>query len=651
MHRIVFILLCFISLVQALGQTTDVIVPGDNLVIDGIPPIPKSIADEVARYTEFRSAGLLAWHPSNRTMLISTRFAETAQIHLVTFPGGARRQLTFFPDRINGASYSRTRTDFFLFSKDVGGGEWFQNYRYDVATGDVTLLTDGKSRNSPGLWSNSGDRIVYTSTRRNNKDTDFYILDPSNPKSDRLLAQVTGGGWNPMDWSPDDRTILALEYISINESYIWTIDVVSGEMKLLTPKTDEKIARAGALYTRDGKGLYVVSDRGSEFKQLVHVDLATQKHTPLTGHISWDVNEFTLSQDGTMLAFVTNENGISVLHVLDTRSWKEIPLPKIPTGIIGSIQWHAKEPLLGFNLTSARATADVYSIDVRKRSLDRWTYSETGGLNTENFSEPKLIKWTTFDGMEISGFLYEPPSRFTGKRPVIVNIHGGPESQARPGFQGRNNYYLNEMGVAMIFPNIRGSSGYGKTFLTLDNGMKREDSYKDLASLLDWIKRQPNLDGDRIMVTGGSYGGHSTLAVATFHADKIACAVDVVGMSNLVTFLENTESYRRDLRRAEYGDERNPEMRAFLERIAPLNNADKITKPLFVVQGKNDPRVPASEAEQIVATLKKSNTPVWYLLANDEGHGFAKRKNQDFQFYATVMFVRTYLLDNGMKVN
>jgi dipeptidyl aminopeptidase/acylaminoacyl peptidase len=227
---------------------------------------------------------------------------------------------------------------------------------------------------------------------------------------------------------------------------------------------------------------------------------------------------------------------------------------------------------------------------------------------------------------------------------VIVNIHGGPEAQFRPGFAGRQNYLINELGCAMIFPNVRGSAGYGKTYVKLDNGFRREDSYKDIAALFDWIKTQPQLAADRIMVTGGSYGGHMTLAVATYYADRIRCALDVVGMSNLRTFLEHTESYRRDLRRVEYGDERDPKMREFMERTAPLNNAQKITKPLFVVSGANDPRVPKTEADQIVDTLKKQGTPAWYLLAKDEGHGFAKKKNADFQFYATVQFIREYLL-------
>jgi dipeptidyl aminopeptidase/acylaminoacyl peptidase len=227
---------------------------------------------------------------------------------------------------------------------------------------------------------------------------------------------------------------------------------------------------------------------------------------------------------------------------------------------------------------------------------------------------------------------------------VIVDIHGGPEGQARPWFQAENNYFVNEFGIAVIQPNVRGSTGYGKTFVKLDNGFLREGSYKDIASLLDWIRTRPDLDADKIMVTGGSYGGHMTLAVATFYADRIRCALDVVGPSNLVTFLENTSAYRRDLRRVEYGDERDPKMREFLNRIAPLNNTDKIVKPLFVVQGGNDPRVPLSESQQIVRAVRQRGTPVWYLMAKDEGHGFAKKRNRDFQLYATMLFIKEYLL-------
>jgi dipeptidyl aminopeptidase/acylaminoacyl peptidase len=287
----------------------------------------------------------------------------------------------------------------------------------------------------------------------------------------------------------------------------------------------------------------------------------------------------------------------------------------------------------------------VYSLDVSSGKLERWTESETAGLNTSTFAEPQLIRWKSFDGREISGFLYAPDAaKFPGKRPVIVNIHGGPEGQFRPTFLGGINYYLNVMGVAVIFPNVRGSAGYGKTFLTLDNGKLREDSVKDIGSLLDWVKGRPELDSDRIMITGGSYGGYMTLACSVHFADRIRCAVDVVGISNFVTFLQRTEPYRQDLRRVEYGDERDADMREFLTRISPLTNVAKIAKPLFVVQGANDPRVPRNEADQMVEALRKQGTPVWYLLGKDEGHGFAKKKNYEYQFYSTVAFVKQYLI-------
>lgn len=621
------------------------ITPGSNLVIDGIPPVPASIADAVSRYTEFRSAGLLSWHPTKREMLVSTRFSDATQIHHVAMPGGARTQMTFFRERVGGASYHPRSGAFFVFSKDVGGGEWYQNYRYDTGTGEITLLTDGKSRNSLGTWSHDGTWMAYTSTRRNGKDVDFYIIDPSRPSTDRLLAENTGGGWFPADWSPDGATLAVVEYVSINESYIWLFDTKTGARRLFTPKTEGvQIAHGGPEFSRDGKRLYVATDRDSEFRRLGYYDIATGAFTVLTGHISWDVDNFELSPDGSKIAFVVNEDGVGRLRILDVSSGKELPAPALPTGLISGLEWHPSGSELGFNLSSARTATDVYSLNVANGTIERWTFSETGGLNTSRFPEAELIKWKSFDGRMISGFLYRPPSSFKGKRPVIVSIHGGPEGQARPGFLGRSGYYVNELGIAYILPNIRGSSGYGKTFLKLDNGVKREDSYKDLAALLDWIRQQPDLDGDRIMVTGGSYGGHATLAVATHYSDKIRCAVDVVGMSNLVTFLERTESYRRDLRRAEYGDERDPGTRKYLERIAPMNSLEKLTKPLFVIQGKNDPRVPAFESDQIVAALKKSNTPVWYLLANDEGHGFSRKPNQDFQFYATVMFVKEFLL-------
>jgi len=633
-----------LSAAFAAAQGGDV-VPNENLVAEGIPKIPAAIAEAVRPYSESRSAGFASWHPTRREMLISTRFADTAQVHLVKMPGGARRQMTFFPDRVGGASFQPARGDFFLFSKDVGGGEFFQLYRYDVSNGAVTLLTDGKSRNRGERWTRNGERIAYTSTRRNGQDTDLFVQNPSDPKTDRRLAELTGGGWSPLDWSPDGRKILVAEGISINESYLWLFDAATGEKTLLTPKGGaEKIAYEGGQFAPDGRSIYTTSDMGSEFLRLVRIDVPSGKRAVLTSQIPWDVEDFDLARDGKRLAFVTNEDGAGVLRILDVATGKETKVPGLALGTIGGVQWHANGHDLAFTFSGARSPADVYSFDAATGKVERWTESETGGLNAETFSQPELVRWKTFDGKTISGFLYKPAARFPGKRPVIVNIHGGPEGQARPGFIGRTNYFLNELGIAVIYPNVRGSTGFGKTFSKLDNGMLREESVRDIGALLDWIKTRPDLDSDRIMVTGGSYGGYMTLASAVAYNDRIRCSLDVVGISNFVSFLEKTEAYRRDLRRVEYGDERDPKMREFLIKISPLTNAAKITKPLFVIQGANDPRVPRNESEQMVGTVRKNGGPVWFLMAKDEGHGFAKKRNQDFQFYATIAFLQENLL-------
>jgi dipeptidyl aminopeptidase/acylaminoacyl peptidase len=631
------------------APSPDVVAPGDNLVVEGVPAIPKELAQRVSRYTEFRAAAITDWHPQRREVLILTRFAEVPQLHRVLMPGGARTQLTFFPDRIGGAQYEPTRGEYFLFGKDVGGGEWFQLYRYDLKTGEITLLTDGKSRNTGAVFSKKGDRIAYASTRRTRKDTDLWVMDPLDKSTDRMLLQLEGGGWAAQDFSPDDTKLLLSEEISATESYLWLVDIATAQKTLVTPKGGpDKVVYGRARFSKDGKGFYVTTDKESEFQRLAYVDLKTGQHTYLTTKIPWDVEEFDLSRDGSTIVLATNEDGWSRLHTIDTRTKALSPLPQAPKGVIGDLVIHKDGSEVAFAVSAATSSSDVYSIGLkgpRKGKLERWTMSESGGLNTAQFVEPELVKWTSFDGKQISGFLYKPQAaRFPGKRPVIVNIHGGPEAQFRPTFLGRNNYYLNELGVALLFPNVRGSSGYGKTFIKLDDGLNREGSYKDAEALYKWIKTRPDLDGDRIMVTGGSYGGHMTLVSATHHSALIRCALAVVGMSNLVTFLENTEGYRRDLRRVEYGDERNPKMREFMVRIAPLGRAKDITKPLFIVQGQNDPRVPASEAEQMLRTVQKGGVPAWYLLAKDEGHGFVKRKNQDFQFYATILFIQQFLL-------
>ncbi len=620
----------------------------ESLVADGIPPIPASIATATERYTNARSAGFLDWHPTRRELLIATRFANTTQVHQVTMPMGARRQLTFFDEPVGNASLDPRAGAFFIFSKDEGGNEFRQLYRFDLATGNSTLLTDGGRSQNGGLsWSNAGDRMAYGSTRRNGTDRDLYVMDPRAPASDRLVARVTGGGWGVSDWSPDDRSLLVSQRISVTRSRLWIMDLATGQMALLAPRdTAQEVVYAGGAFSHDGRRVWAISDRDAEFRRLGWIDVATGAWTPVSTSIDWDVAGFSMSRDRRRIVLNVNARGVSRVYLYDIASARLTPLD-LPEGVIGGPRWHRTRNELAFTLSNARSPSDVWSYDLGTRKATRWTASELGGMNPEDLQAQQLIEWRSFDGRMISGFLTRPPARFQGPRPVWIEIHGGPEGQARPGFLGRWNYLINELGVVLIQPNVRGSTGFGKTFVALDNGPRREDSVRDIGALLDWIATQPGLDASRVMVSGGSYGGYMSLAVATMYPERIAAAVDVVGISNFITFLERTESYRRDLRRVEYGDERDPGMRAIFERISPANKVDRMARPLLVIQGANDPRVPQHESDQMVAKVKAKGIPVWYLLGRDEGHGFQKKLNSDFQFYAMVAFASRYLLAPG----
>lgn len=648
--RVVFrsaILALLLASPLQLSAQDDAVAPPDSLVSEGVPAVPKSLRDRVAPFLETRAASFAAWHPVRKEILISTRFGDTVQLHQVSVPMGARKQLTFFRERVTGATWRPKSADGFFFMKDVGGSEFYQGYWRDAATGAVKMWTDGTSRNQGGVFSPSGKWLAYQSTKRTKKDTDIYVVDPADPKSERLVLAVEGGGWAAVDWSKDEKTLLVGEYISANESRCHLVDVATGKKTMLTPESATKVAYGRASFSKDGKGVYITSDRDSEFRRLFYVDLATRAWKLVPTDSKWDVGGFDLSEDGTKLAYVVNEAGVEKVKVLDLRTKKDLPLPKLPAGVIGTFEFHPNSRDLAFTFAHGRSPSDVYSVDTSlgtKAKVVRWTESETGGLPPSAFADAEPISWKSFDGLQITGFLYRPPAKFEGPRPVIIDIHGGPEGQSQPVFLGRANFLLNELGVVLILPNVRGSAGFGKTFLALDNGFLREDSVKDIGALLDWIATRKDLDSSRVMVQGGSYGGYMTLACMTHFNDRLRAGIDVVGISNFVTFLEKTESYRRDLRRVEYGDERDPKMREFLLAISPLTNAKKITKPLFVIQGKNDPRVPLPEAEQMVAEIKKNGGPVWYLMAKDEGHGFNKKANRDFQELASIRFIEEFLL-------
>jgi dipeptidyl aminopeptidase/acylaminoacyl peptidase len=617
-----------------------------NLKPDGVPALPRELFEQIAPYTDSRTANLLDWSPARREILISTRFGNVPQVHAVAMPGGERRQMTFFADRVTAAQYNPANPDQFIFSKDSGGDEFYQLYLMDNKIGRATLLTTGgRTRNLGFRWSRTGRWISYSSTRRNGRDVDVWIMDPRSPESAKLLVEGSSdASCNAVDWSADESQILVNRRKSAVVGELEVVDVATAKQQKLGPDSGDS-GYFGGQFTPDGKGAYFTTNSGGDYEGLAYIDLATRHVSTVRGVAQWDVEEMALSQDGRYLAYVVNEDGIGKLHVLGTATRQEVTLPAIPDGVVDSLHWRGGSPELGFVLSASRTPGDVYSITMGSNRLERWTHSETGGLDASQFTEPRLIHWKSFDGLTISGFLYMPPAKFSGARPVIVNIHGGPEGQSRPGYSGTRNYYLNELGIAVIYPNVRGSTGYGKAYLNADNGMKREDSVKDIGALLDWIHAQPELDAGRIMVTGGSYGGYMTLATMTHYSDRVRCALEQVGISNFVTFLEHTESYRRDLRRVEYGDERDPKMRDYFETIAPLNHASQITKPMFVVAGRNDPRVPWTEGQQITGALRKNHTPSWFLIAEDEGHGFSKKNNQDYLFAATVAFIRQYLVN------
>ncbi|WP_371432953.1 prolyl oligopeptidase family serine peptidase [Novosphingobium sp.] len=610
-----------------------------TIAVDGAPPVPMAVVDATRPYMEYRTAAFLDWNPATRNMLISTRFASVPQLHTVAGPGMARQQISFEAEPLAGWYAPNDGT--LVVRKDKGGDEFFQ--LYTLKNGRLTMLTDGKSRNEFNAFSHDGQWIAYSSTRRNGVDSDLYVVNPRDPASNRLAAQVKGGGWSVAGFTPDGKSAVVREYVSIQKSNLWWLDIASGK---LTPIGDhaKPIAYAAADIASDGT-LWVTSDEGSDYQRLGTLDPRTGKFTPRAPEARGDVEEFSIADDGSFIAYAVNETGISKLRLLDPKTGAVRDVTALPSGVISTLKV-APWGTIGLTLSSAKVPADAFAVDPKTLAATRWTTSETGGLDPAANVDPELVQVKSFDGETVTGFLYRPdPAKFPGKRPLIVNIHGGPEGQTTPGFKGRANYLINELGIAVFYPNVRGSSGFGKRFVGLDNGpFRREDSVKDIGPLLDRLQSDPAIDPARMAVTGGSYGGYMCYASAIRYGDRLKAADCIVAISNFVTFLENTQGYRRDLRRAEYGDERDPKQRAQLTAISPLTSVDRLTIPLMVVTGANDPRVPKSEADQMVAAVRAKGRPAWHIVGLNEGHGFAKKENADYQFWTEIGFWKANLL-------
>jgi dipeptidyl aminopeptidase/acylaminoacyl peptidase len=614
-----------------------------NRSTEGIPPVPPELAARLARYQSTRGAAFAGWL-SDGAMLVLTRFGNTQQAHRVRAPLGMREQLTFEAEPIYQAIATRGARNGFMYLRDTGGDEFWQIWWYSLATREPALLTDGKrTRNERPVLSSDGRWLAWSSTARNGTDSDIWLLDTASGERRRLTSE--SGSWYAWGFSPDAGRLLVGRWVSINEIYPGEIDLATGKREMF-PVEGGKAAVTAFAYARDGRGAYFVSDEGSEFRTLRYHDFATNRIHPLTADIPWDIDALDLADDGRHLAFVANEGGLGRVHVLSLPDHRPVDLPQLPAGVVAGIGFDPQGRRLAVTLNSATAPSDVYVHDLGAGTLVRWTESEVGGLDPARFVAPALIDYPTFDSVDgaprrIPAFYYRP--RGAGPFPVVVRIHGGPESQELPVFNPLIQYLVNEEGIAVLMPNVRGSSGYGKTWLQLDNGMRRKDAVKDIGALLDWIARQPELDAKRVGLQGQSYGGYMVLASLVDYPERIRAAIELYGISHYTSFLQNTEVYRRDQRRAEYGDERDPAMHAFFERIAPLNNAQRIRSALFVGQGANDPRVRPSESAQIVRAVRANGREVWYLEFADEGHGFLKKSNMDYFYAASVMFWRQHL--------
>ena len=616
-----------------------------NLIYESIPPRDTQLAEHLGLYRQSRQATFLDWLPDG-SMLVTTRFGDVEQVHRIATPLGMREQLTFYPDPVSAARAPRVaatngQANAFVFLKDQGGDENAQLYYYS-SSANVQQLTKGKFLHGSPVWSHDGKRVAFYGNERDGISYDVYVADIGGSTSaPRLVAGGQQDTWYPLDWSPDDRKLLLWKYVSINESYLYIADVYTGTITSVD-ESGHKVGIKTAKFAPDGRGIYLASDEDGEFAQLRYVDPVSHEVRKLTDRIPWDIEDFDVSNDGRYIAYVANEDGRSKLTILDTIGKLEQSPPGVPDGRVVNVTFDKTGRRLAFSAESAQSPRDVYVYDLSHNALERWTRSEVGPLDVGSFVPAELVRYPTWDRVAggqrmISAYLYRP--RGAGPHPVVIDIHGGPESQSRAGWNPFVQFLVNELGYAVIQPNVRGSSGYGKTFLKLDNGVLREDAVKDIGSLIVWLGLQPMFDRDHVAVMGGSYGGYMALATLAAYGDRLKGGIDEVGISNFVSFLENTAPYRRELRRAEYGDERDPRVRAFLNQISPVNKVALIRRPLLVVEGLNDPRVPANEAQQIVWRMRSKGAEVWYLAAKDEGHGFRKKANEDVYLETVAMFL------------
>jgi dipeptidyl aminopeptidase/acylaminoacyl peptidase len=604
--------------------------------LENVPEIPQDIRDAVQRYQNYREARFQDWLPDG-SMLITTRFGSTFQVHHVPAPGAARRQLTYYGEPV-GAAKTVPGKNRFVLTRDTGGDEWFQLFVRDL-DGVGQPLTEPVTRNQSPVFAKDGSLLVWSRAIKGSADYAIMAADPADPKSRRLVWQGTGAV-GPQDISADKTTVLLGKGISNRENHLMLLDMASGKVTPLDWSVKAKARFEDPRFIDGGKAIVAITNAGTDTRRLVRIDTATGKMTALSREPGWDVEAYDLSPDGRTIAYTLNEDGYSRVILMPLAGGAGMS-PQLPRGVVTALSFSPDGGKLAVGLTNATTAGDVWTVELGNQAITRWTQSEPGELDSAKLVEPQLVRFTSFDGLTVPAFVYRPKNAAPdAKLPVIIDIHGGPEAQTRPSWNPGAQYFADVLGAVVILPNVRGSDGYGTKYLNLDNGPLRENSVKDIGALIDWAGKQPGMDAKRIAVYGQSYGGYMSLASMTFYSDKLVGGVERYGISDFISFMANTEAYRRDNRRAEYGDERDPKMRAVFERIAPLKNVGKITKPMLVMQGANDPRVPQSESDQVVAALRANGVETWYVLYADEGHGFLKKANNDLRREVETVFLK-----------
>lgn len=615
---------------------------GPDLEMSGIPPIPKSLADSVRRYTHIYGLPLAGWAPGKRELWLKS-VSQHIMISSISSPGEKPKMIKHVFGSGIYDIYIQPQGHYLIYNQDKDGTEKYQMYLYSLQNGKSILLSDGNGRDTEFVWSNNGEQVVYSSTA-GGKGVSLYLITPLKPESKRLLVKSDDSYLKAFAWSPDDKLVAYCEYFSMYAARLWVINIETGVKTLLSDQSSNEDYYDIPQFSKDGQGIYVMTSHRSEVTRIAYVPLGTRRYEFLNADERWDVEDFQLSPDRKLATFSINEDGVSRLYLYDIATRRKKAVSGLPPGIISGLAWNSASTDCAFNFKASNTPNDIYSVAVATGTVEKWYQSYSNRMDVDQFPKPTLIRWKSFDGRTISGFMYQPSRQYLGKRPVIIDLHGGISEQFRPGYIYADNYLVNELGVVKIYPNYRGSGGYGKTFAKLDNGLRREDSIKDIGALLDWIKLQPNLDLEKVMVQGASYGGFMAMSVALRYNNRIRASIVESGISEWISAINNIEVNFRDIWRTEYGNEREPRVRDYLIRISPLYKIKQNQKPMLLIHGRNDPRVSIQQAEAVLSAMKETQVPIWYLFGKNEGHSFRNFASWEIKILAIILFVQEYLV-------